>query len=214
VADSPPAAPERASRSGRGEWAGVLAVGALVLGASTQVFFLPAVLPQVVSALGVSHDRTLRVGGLLVFVSGIAAALGAVLAPRLAALGSDRRVIGWLMVASSALLIGLAPLASVWTFGAVLFAQVLCVSPVFPIAVGAMAQRASGGAIGFVNSARIAASFLGPVVSTSVLSWSSTAVLYVVLALIGLAFVPVAFALSPRLGTPGGGVTPPFRSPN
>jgi MFS family permease len=204
VADSAPPTPERSARSRRGEGARVLAVSTLVLGASTQVFFLPAVLPQVVASLGVGDDQTLRVGGALVFVSGIAAALGSLLAPRLAALGADRRVMGWLMVASSALLLGLGPLSSLWAYAAVLFAQVLCVAPVFPIAVGAIAQRGSGGAIGFVNSARIAASFLGPVLSTTVLSWSSTAVLYAALALLGLAFVPIAFALSPSPPTPGG----------
>ncbi len=214
AAASPPAAPERVSGGRRREWAGVLAVSALVLGASIQVSFLASVLPQVVSTLGVSDERTLSVGGMLIFVSGIAAALGSVLAPRLAAFGDDRRVIGWLMVASSALLIGLAPLSSVWAFGPVLFAQMLCVSPVFPIAVGAIAQRASGGAIGFVNSARIAASFLGPVVSTTVLSWSSTAVLYVIMGLIGLVWVPIAFAFSSHPGALGSGLRPPRQPPS
>ena len=59
---------------------------ALVLAVSNQLFFLTAVLPQVLPGLGVPVDRVVEVGGLVVFVSAVAAGLGALITPRLAAL--------------------------------------------------------------------------------------------------------------------------------
>jgi hypothetical protein len=64
--------------------------------------------------------------------------------------------------------------------------------------VARVAQHASGGAIGVINSARIGASFLGPVIATTVLASASPAVLYGVIAGIGLACVPLALLRVPE----------------
>jgi len=66
------------------------------------------------------------------------------------------------------------------------------VAPVFPIAVAGIAHRAGGQAIGAINSARIGAAFIGPVLATTVLALAPPWVLYLVLAGLGLAAVPVA----------------------
>ena len=76
---------------------------------------------------------------------------------------------------------------TVWSFGVVRFLQVLCVAPVFPLAVARIAQRGGGEAIGLVNSARIGASFVGPVVATMLLTWTTPAFLYALLAVPGVA---------------------------
>ena len=68
----------------------------------------------------------------------------------------------------------------------------LCLAPVFPIVVARIAHTAGGEAIGVINAARIGASFVGPVVATSLLASSSSRVLYVVLALTGLACLPLS----------------------
>jgi MFS family permease len=169
----------------------VLAVCALVLGGSVQVLFLASILPQVLPDLGVGPGDTLLVGGVVIFASGLAAAAGSLLAPPLARALGERAAIVGMLAASSALLVCLAPLRSVWGFVALRFLQVLCVAPIFPIAVTGIAQQARGEAIGMVNGARIAAAFVGPVLSTSVLVWSSPGVLYVGLAALGLACVPL-----------------------
>ena len=173
-------------------WREVGAVCAIVLGGSTHVIFLPAVLPQVLPGLGIAPPDLLVTGGLVIFVSGVGAALGALASPRLAPVASERVVTAALLAASSLLIACLAFASSVWLFGALRFLQVLCIAPVFPIVVSRVAQHAGGEAIGFLNSARIGAGFIGPVVATTVLSWSSPAVCYVVLAAIGLACVPFA----------------------
>src|SRR5207245_6419872 len=99
----PDAAGDRASTAGapRPDWRDVLGVAGIVLGGSTQIFFLTSILPRVLSDLGVADDRTLEVGGLVIFASAVAAALGSVLAARLAELVPERRLIPGLLVLSS-----------------------------------------------------------------------------------------------------------------
>jgi MFS family permease len=169
----------------------VTTVALIVLGGSVQVFFLTAVLPQILAELGVPAARTLEVGGLLIFASGVAAALGAMLTPRLVELLPVRRLIPGLLVAASVLCLLLATVGSVTLYGIVRFLQVLCLAPVFPIVVSRIVQRAGGEAIGVINSARIGAAFVGPVLATSMLAWTSSVGLYFTLAFIGVACVPL-----------------------
>ena len=173
-------------------WGEVLLVSLIVLGGSAQVFFLTAILPQILPPLGVPDERTLHVGGLLIFASGLAAALGSILASRLSDFVPERRLIPGLLAASSLCVLALAAMRSVWPFGVVRFLQVLCIAPVFPIVVGRVAHAVGGRAIGVINSARIGAAFLGPVIATSLLAWTSVSAVYVALALMGLVCVPLA----------------------
>lgn len=170
----------------------------VVLAGSTQIFFLAAILPQILPALGVAAEATLETGGVLLLLTGLAAALGAMAAPRLADVVGDRRAVLWFLLGSSLLLAALGAMTNVWAFGAARFLQVLCIAPVFPLAVAAIAQRASGEAIGFVNSARIGAAFIGPVAATTLLSSMPPAAVYLVLAGLGLSVIPLVARLDRR----------------
>jgi hypothetical protein len=64
--------------------------------------------------------------------------------------------------------------------------------------VAAIAQRASGEAIGFVNSARIGAAFIGPVAATTLLSSMPPAAVYLALAALGLSVIPPVARLNRR----------------
>jgi DHA1 family multidrug resistance protein-like MFS transporter len=182
----------RQVRTAPARWDEVLVVSLIVLGGSAQVFFLTSILPQILPPLGVPGDQTLEIGGVLIFVSGVAAALGSMLASRLADLVPERRLIPALLAMSSLFVLALAAARSVWPFGILRFAQVACIAPVFPIVVGRVAHSAGGRAIGVINSARIGAAFLGPVIATSLLAWTSVVAVYGALALMGLACVPLA----------------------
>jgi MFS transporter, DHA1 family, multidrug resistance protein len=186
------APPPAERRQRRGHWREVIVVSLLVLGASTQIFFLTSILPQVMAELGIAAERTLEIGGIIVFASGAAAAIGSVAAPRLAEVLPERRLVAALLVVSSLAVGALALSHGVWGYGALRFLQVLCLAPVFPIVVARIAYTAGGEAIGVINAARIGASFVGPVVATSLLASGSSAVLYVVLALVGLACLPLS----------------------
>jgi MFS family permease len=172
-------------------WRDLVTPVALVLAVSNQLFFLTAVLPQVLPGLGVAPERVVEVGGLVVFVSAVAAALGALVTPRLAALLPEGTLIAALLVASGILMGSMAFPHSAWGYAAVRFLQVLCAAPIFPLVVARAAHQGSGGVIGVINSARIGGSFIGPVLATSILSVSSPVVLYVTLGLTCLACVPL-----------------------
>jgi MFS family permease len=191
VPSSGPPAAAPPSTSAR-HWRETAIVSLLVLGGSTQIFFLTSILPQVMIDLGVAADRTLEVGGVIVFASGAAAALGSVAAPRLAELLPERRLLNGLLVGSSVAVAALAAAPGVWSYGVLRFVQVLCIAPVFPIVVARIAQTHGGEAIGVINAARIGASFVGPVIATSLLATGWPALLYVVLALAGLACLPLS----------------------
>jgi hypothetical protein len=135
-----------------------------------------------------------------VFVSAVAAALGALVTPRLATLLPERQLMALLLVASGILMGTMALPRSAWGYSAVRFFQVFCAAPIFPLVVARAAHQGSGGRIGVINSARIGGSFIGPVFATSILSVSSPAVLYVTLGLTCLACVPLVLRPADRRG--------------
>jgi MFS family permease len=190
--------PRPRGREGRASARTVAAVALIILGGNLQIFFLPAVLPQVLPDLGVDPGRTLEVGGVLIFVSGVAAALGALVAPRLGEIVPERMLLSILLAGSSLLVAMMAAAASVWPYGVLRFFQVLAIAPVFPLVVARVAQHAGGQAIGVINSARIGAGFLGPVLATTVLAWTSPALLYMLLGAVGLASAPLVRVRVPR----------------
>lgn len=189
-----PASPPRAAaRDGRRRASAreVAIAFTIILGGSAQVFFLPAILPHVMRDLGVAAEDTLTMSGIVISASGIAAALGSLAAPRLAEVTTERRLVMTLLAGSATMLLAFALAGSVWTYGTLRFLQVLFIAPVFPIIVARIAQHASGEAIGMVNSARIAAAFVGPVIATSMLSHAAAPAVYVVLATMTLVCVPL-----------------------
>jgi DHA1 family multidrug resistance protein-like MFS transporter len=175
----------------------VAIAAALVLAGSTQLFFLAPVLPQVLPALGVAASDTLTYAGVVIFASSAAAAIGAFAAPHVTRVAPERRLLTALVVGSSALMAVLGAAGSVWPYTVLRFLQVLCIAPVFPVVVGRIAQHAGGDVIGLVNSSRIAAAFLGPVLATSVLAWSSAGVVYLAMAALGFACLPLLALPSP-----------------
>jgi MFS family permease len=188
----PPERPETASAAGTLAWREVMAVILVILGASIHVFFLASILPEILPSLGVARADMLEVGGVLIFVSGVAASLASVLAPRLSEVFPRRRLLAALLVGSSLCVAALGVATSVTLYGALRFLQVLFIAPVFPIAVAGIAHRAGGQTIGAINSARIGAAFIGPVLATTVLALAPAWALYLVLAAVGLAVAPVA----------------------
>jgi DHA1 family multidrug resistance protein-like MFS transporter len=169
----------------------------IVLVGSTQLFFLAPVLPQVLADLGVEAADTLEIGGVVIFASSAAAALGAFAAPQVVQLASERRLLATLLVASSVFMAALGAVRSVWAYTLVRFIQVLFIAPVFPLVVARIAQHAGGDVIGLVNSARIAAAFVGPVLATSVLAWTSPPAVYLLMAALGPACLPLVALPSP-----------------
>jgi MFS family permease len=164
----------------------VAVASALVLIGSIQEGFLAAILPRVLPGLGVAPADTLEMGGMLVFVSGAAAAIGGLAAPHLPGLGPERRVLEGLLAGSSVTLLALGVARSLWLFTVIRIGQALLVAPLFTLVVARVARLRSADAIGVVNAARLAGYFLGPVLATSLLAWGGPGLVYLMLGLAGL----------------------------
>ena len=159
---------------------------ALTVVAASQESFLAAILPRVLPGLGVGAGRAVEAGGLLIFLSGLAGALGGLAAPHLAHVWHERRLLPALLAASSLLLVALGAVGSLWLYATLRVAQSALVAPLFPLVVARVARFGGGDAIGIVNAARVGSGFLGPVVATTVLAAGAPAIVYLVLGAAGL----------------------------
>jgi DHA1 family multidrug resistance protein-like MFS transporter len=162
-------------------------VATLVLVSSSQETFMAAILPSVLPGLGVSLDDVVEAGGLLIFVAGVAAAIGGLVAPILAEQFPERRLLMGLLVASSAVLVVLGSTRSFWAFTVLRGIQCLAIAPFFPLVVAQVARRADAHAIGMINAARVGSGFVGPLVATTVLATGSPGLVYFLLGGAGLA---------------------------
>jgi DHA1 family multidrug resistance protein-like MFS transporter len=184
-----PPSPRGAGASRRMPTREVALASALVLVASSQETFLAAVLPSILPGLGVGSGDVVEAGGLLIFASGAAAAVGGLLSPALAQQVPERRLLGGLLLASSVTLVLLGGPRAFWAFLVLRVLQSLAIAPFFPLVVAQVARRADGGAIGIVNAARVGSGFVGPLVATTVLAAGSPALLYAVFGGVGIATV-------------------------
>jgi MFS family permease len=166
----------------------VALISAVALVGAAQEAFLASVLPQVLPGFGVDPDEVVHSAGLLIFLSGVAAAVGGLAAPRLAAEIPPRRLLPALLAGSSALMLAFSFARSLWLYAVLRTAQSLCLAPLFPLLVARMSRH--GEAIGILNAARSGGNFLGPVVATSLLAWGPSWTVYLLLGLAGLAAVP------------------------
>jgi MFS transporter, DHA1 family, multidrug resistance protein len=183
-----PTDPTVAARRRRAPTRLVVLMSAVVLVGAAQEAFLTAILPNVLPRLGVHPERLVESAGLLVFVSGAAAAVGGLAAPRLAAELPSRRLLPLLLAGSSVTLVAFAAAGSLWLYTVLRVVQALCIAPLFPLVVARMSRH--GEAIGLLNSARAGGNFMGPVVATMVLGWGSPWVVYLLIGLAGLAMAP------------------------
>ena len=184
---SPPPVSREAAERRRMPTHTMATIAALVLVASSQETFLAAVLPSILPGLGVGLDDVVEAGGLLIFVAGVAAAVGGIAAPVLAEQISERRLLMGLLVASSVTLVALGVTRSFWAFTVLRGLQCLAIAPFFPLVVAQVARRADAQAIGVINAARVGSGFVGPLVATTALATGSPALLYLTLGGAGLA---------------------------
>ncbi len=168
-----------------------LASVVVAVGAAHEAF-LAAVLPSVLPGLGVPAGRLVEAGGMLIFVSGVAAAIGGLAAPRLAAELPARRLMPILLTGSSVGLLAFAAAGSLWLYTTLRVVQALCIAPLFPLIVTRMSRHGGAEAIGLLNAARAGGNFLGPVVATAILAGGPPWVVYLLLGGAGLAALPLS----------------------
>lgn len=182
VAATLPLAPSKAKASAAARWSEAgLACGLTLIG-YTHVYFLTAILPKVVAALGVEAARGLQVGGWILLCSGLAAAGGSMVAVPLAERLGERGALVGCILAGSACLVALGWATEPYLFTGLRIVEMLAIAPIMVLATARITQTQNSQAIGFVNSSRVLAAFVGPVLSTSLLARFSLPTLFVVLA--------------------------------
>ncbi len=188
MTDVPPFTPPPGAEPVRGRR--LAAAWLLCFAAALQVTFLPSVLPEVMTALGVPATRALRAAGLVVFSYGVASILGSYAMTRLAGRWGERRALAAAAVGGSALLPLLALAGSVAGFGAIRFVQVGLIAGAIPIVFAQVAGASPGRTIGIINTSRFAAFAAGPLMATWFFAQASPLALYLTLSALTVAVLP------------------------
>jgi predicted MFS family arabinose efflux permease len=146
-----------------------LLVPLIILVGYVQVFFLNAILPEVLTALHVAPNELLQAGGSVIFVSGLVLAFTSLAGPRLMSRIAARRSIQSFLILSSLLVVALPLAPSFWIFLVIRCLQVSVLGPLLVLAM-ANATQWSGQTLGLANSARVAAGAFGPLAATALVS--------------------------------------------
>ncbi|MBI3989426.1 MAG: MFS transporter [candidate division NC10 bacterium] len=180
----------------RPSWKRLLAGWLVCFATAVQIVFLPSILPEVLASLQVAGAKAIRVAGLIVFASGITAALGAYCFSRLAVRFGRRRVVAFAGLSASLfqLLLGFAGSVGIFTLVRVL--QTGLAAAVIPIIFAEVAEGSKGSTIGFINTSRFAANAAGPFLATWALARFTPMHLYIGLSAI-TALSLVVFSFSP-----------------
>jgi len=177
-------------------WKRLLSGWLVCFATAVQIVFLPSILPEVLAALEVPDEKAIRTAGLIVFASGITAALGAYGFSRLAARFGRRGVVVFAGLSASLLQLLLGFAGSVETFTLVRVLQTGLAAAVVPIIFAEVAEGSRGATIGFINTSRFAANAAGPLLATWALAHLTPLHLYTSLSALTLLSL-VAFAVSP-----------------
>jgi MFS family permease len=163
--------------------------------ATTQLLFLPSVLPNVLDGFQVEKTEALKWAGILIMSYTATATLGTFSLTRLSGrMGKDRMII--FLVLSGTLFQSLLALCQgVIDFTVIRMIQSGLIAAAIPLVISIFAAESKTGAMGFLNASRFAGAALGPVLATSILAYSNMTALYLsisgmtLLALCGFAVV-------------------------
>jgi len=146
--------------------------------ATVQLMFLPSVLPNVFQGFHMEESMALKSAGVVVMLYTASAMVGTFLLCRLAA----RITSIWLIITVGILGTVFQFLLSLsfgfTSFVAIRMLQTALIAAVIPLVFSNFSSDLDGRVIGFLNSSRFAGNALGPMISTSVLAFSSLNWLY------------------------------------
>ncbi len=189
MTDIPPYARPAGAEPVRGRR--LVAAWLLCFAASTQIAFLPGVLPEIMAMLKVPGGQAVRLAGLIVFSYGVASILGSYGITRAATRWGDGRTLAAAAVGGSAFLPLLAFAGSVTAFGAIRFLQAGLIAGAIPIIFAQVAGASTGRTIGVINTSRFAAFAAGPVLGTWFFAHASPLSLYLTMSVGTPAILPL-----------------------
>lgn len=160
----------------------VAALWGISLAATVQITFLPSILPHILRGFALPEGIRPVAAGLIVSAYALASIAGATGASRLARRVGTTRLLYLCGAAASCFQILLLLGHNVWTFTLIRMAQTAFVSALPTLVMARVAERGSGGTLGWVNSSRFAGNALGPILSTFILANGTLPTLFVTIA--------------------------------
>jgi len=162
-------------------WGWVLSIVAMV-----NLTFLPSILPNILRDFHFTDDMAINYAGTIMMAYTATAILGNHIFGSIAVKTGFTRLIKWacLMTALLQVVMSFAPGLLSFTFVRML--QTAFIAAVFPLVLSSFAGEASGGMLGFLNSARFIGNALGPLMATFVMAYSNFFVLSIVIAAISV----------------------------
>jgi MFS family permease len=145
------------------------------------ISFFTSVLPTALGQLVRAPQEILETAGTVLFVSAASFAGGTLLAPLLAARFGETPAIRWCHALACIFggLLGLG--ANVWALTSLRAVEACLLGPVISLTTSRTAALTNPQALGVLNSARMTANFVGPVVATTLLSFFPLNMVFVLL---------------------------------
>ncbi|MBW1998254.1 MAG: MFS transporter [Deltaproteobacteria bacterium] len=150
----------------------------LCFSTTVQLMFLPSILPNVLQGFNLEQSTALRWAGLVVMLYTTTAILGTHFLCRMASRVRYYTLI--ILVSLPGILFQslLSTSHGIETFLAIRMLQTAMVASVTPLVFSIFASDSNGRVMGFLNSGRFAGNALGPMIATSILSFSNLTWLY------------------------------------
>jgi DHA1 family multidrug resistance protein-like MFS transporter len=154
----------------------------LCFAAQVQVVFLPSVLPNVFEGFQVEHDMALRLAGTVVMIYTVATITGTYAWSRLSRKVGIHRMITFLFAGGILFQALLALSRGIVGFTVIRMIQTGMIAATIPLVISVfVVADTKGSTVGFLNSARFTGNAVGPMMATSVLTFASLPVLYLMI---------------------------------
>jgi DHA1 family multidrug resistance protein-like MFS transporter len=158
----------------------VLAGWCLCVATTTQIMFVPAILPGILQKYGLLTQSAVRSAGTIVMLYTATALVGTFTWSWLSKKMGARRMILLLVPPAIVLQILLCFASRIAPFTILFMLVAGLVAAVVPLTISIFAAQMKGSVIGFLNAARLVGGATGPFLATSVLAFSNLTVLYLV----------------------------------
>jgi len=150
----------------------------LCFSSTVQLMFLPSILPNVLQGFNLEQSTALKWAGLVVMLYTTTAILGTHFLCRMASRIRPYRLIISVSVLGILFQSLLCVSRGINAFLAIRMLQTAMVASVTPLVFSIFASDSDGRVLGFLNSGRFAGNALGPMIATSILSFSDLTWLY------------------------------------
>ena len=158
----------------------VLAGWCLIVATTTQLMFLPAILPGILEKYGLLAQSAVHSAGTMVMLYTATALVGTFTWSWLSKKTGTRRMILLLVPPAIVLQVFLCFQSRILPFTILFMLVTGLVAAIVPLTISIFASQMKGSVIGFLNSARLVGGATGPLLATSVLAFSNLTVLYLV----------------------------------